>query len=113
VLANVGDSFVENRRLNSKNERDDIRSVGAVMMELMEPTTYILDPSAIKLKDPDKWENRLGVEDFLTATQHGSLKELKEHGFLSDGPPGTCLASHVFCALRAAKLGDWDVLSIP
>ena len=83
------------------------------MMELMKPTTYILDPSAMKLKNPDNWENRLGIEDFLTATQHGSLKELKKHGFLSDRPFETCLASHVFCALRAVKLGDWDVLFIP
>ena len=54
MLVNVKDFFVENRRLNFKNERDDIRSVEAIMMKLMKSTTYILDPSALKLKDSDK-----------------------------------------------------------
>ena len=128
--ANVGDSFIENRQLNPDSERNDIRSIGDIMMELMEPTTYILDAQSTKLKDSDKWKNTLGVEDFLVATQHKSLQELKQvrclvdldlgmysdtkkHDFLPQEPLGTCLASHVFCALRAARLGDWDILSVP
>ena len=128
--ANVGDSFIEKRLFNPDSERNDVRSLGAIMMELMEPTTYILDPQSTKLKDSDKWKNSLGVEDFLAATQHKSLQELKQvsplidpdlemysdtnkHDFLPQEPLGTCLASHVFCALRAARLGDWDILSVP
>ncbi len=128
--ANIGDSFIEKRQLNPDSERNDIRSLGAIMMELMEPTTYILDAQSTKLKDSDKWKNSLGVEDFLAATQHKSLQELKQvrslivldlgmysdtnnkHDFLPQEPLGTCLASHVFCALRAARLGDWDILSV-
>lgn len=100
------------------------------MMELMEPTTYILDAQSRKLKDSDKWINSLGIEDFLAATCHKTLQELKKvsfsvdlnpgiysdatkHDFLPQEPLGTCLASHVFCALRAARLGDWDILSVP
>ena len=100
------------------------------MMELMEPMTYILDAQSRKLKDSDKWKNGLGIEDFLAATRHKSLRELKEvsslidldlwmysdatkYDFLPQEPLGTCLASHVFCALRAARLGDWDILSVP
>ena len=99
------------------------------MMEMMEPTTYILDTQSTKLKDSDKWKNSLGVKDFLAATQHKSLQELKQvsslidllgmysdankHDFLPQEPLGTCLASHVFCALRAARLGDWDIISVP
>ena len=75
-------------------------------------TTYILDLSAMKLKNSDKWKNSLEIKDFLAATQHESLKELKKHDFLSDNSFETCLASHVFCALRAIRLKDWDVLSI-
>ncbi|MCJ1422777.1 hypothetical protein MMC29_000657 [Sticta canariensis] len=112
-IANVGDSFIEKRLFNPDSERNDVRSLGAIMMELMEPTTYILDPQSTKLKDSDKWKNSLGVEDFLAATQHKSLQELKQHDFLPQEPFGTCLASHVFCALRAARLGDWDILSVP
>ena len=128
--ANVGDSFIEKRLFNPDSERNDVRSLGAIMMELMEPITYILDPQSTKLKDSDKWKNSLGVEDFLAATQHKSLQELKQvspliepdlemysdtnkHDFLPQEPLGTCLASHVFCALRAARLGDWDILSVP
>ena len=83
-----------------------------------------------RLTAPDKWKNSLGVEDFLAATQHRSLQELKQvsslidldlgmysdankHDFLPQEPLGTCLASHVFCALRAARLGDWDIISVP
>ncbi len=54
------------------------------MMELMEPTTYILDPQSTKLKDSDKWKNSLEVEDFLAATQHKSLQELKQVNPLID-----------------------------
>ena len=75
--ANVGDSFIEKRQFNPDSERNDVRSLGAIMMELMEPTTYILDPQSTKLKDSDKWKNSLGVEDFLAATQRKSLQELK------------------------------------
>ena len=100
------------------------------MMELMEPMTYILDAQSRKLKDSDKWKNSLGIEDFLVATCHKSLQELKEvsslvdlnpgtysdatkHDFPPQEPLGICLASHVFCALRAARLRDWDILSVP
>lgn len=68
IPANVGDSFIENRRLNPDSERNDIRSLGAVMMELMEPITYILDAGSTKLKDADKWKDGLRIEDFLAAT---------------------------------------------
>lgn len=100
------------------------------MMELMEPMTYILDVQSRKLKDSHKWNNRLGIEDFLAATQHESLQRLKQvsslidldlrmcsnankHDFLPQESLGTCLASHVFCALRAARLGDWDIITVP
>ncbi len=128
--ANVGDSFIEKSQLNPDRECNDLRSLGAIMMELMEPTTYILDAQSTKLKDSDRWKNSLGVEDFLAATQYKSLQELKQvrslididlgmysdtnkHDFLPQEPLGTCLASHVFCALRAARLGHSDILSVP
>ena len=76
--ANVGDSLIEKRQLDQNSERNDVRSIGAIMMELMEPTTYILDSQSTELKDADKWKNSLGVEDFLAATQSQSLQELKQ-----------------------------------
>ncbi len=54
ILANIGDSFIENRRLNSDSERNNIRSLGAIIIELIEPIIYILDAGSTKLKDADK-----------------------------------------------------------
>lgn len=121
--ANIGDSLIEKRQLNPDSKRNDIRSLEAIIMKLMKPTTYILDAQSTKLKNSDKWKNSLKVEDFLAATQHKSLQELKQisslidldlgmcsdtnkHKFLPQEPLETCLASHVFCAVRAARLGD-------
>ena len=53
-------------------------------MELMEPTIYILDPQSRKLKNSHKWNNNLGIEDFLKETQHKSLQELKQVSCLID-----------------------------
>ncbi len=39
--------------------------------------------------------------------------DANKHDFLPQEPLGTCLVSHVFCALRAARLGDWDIISVP
>lgn len=47
-------------------------------MELMEPTTSILKPGSIMLKDEGKWKDSLGIKDFLAATHRNSLKELKK-----------------------------------
>jgi hypothetical protein len=62
------------------------------------------------------------------ATQHQSLKELKEisfpsreigeirltnqHDFLPKKPLVGCLKPHIFCALRAAG-AHWDIISLP
>ena len=53
-------------------------------MKLMDPDTYILDPQFRKLKNSDKWNNYLRIEDFLEATQHKSLQELKQVSSLID-----------------------------
>ena len=56
----------------------DIKRIGTIMIELMEPVTSILDPSCMVLKDPEKWRDELGIKDFLAATQCSSLPQLKE-----------------------------------
>ena len=53
------------------------------MMELMEPTTSILEPHSIVLRDKGKWKDSLGIKDFLTATHRRSLRELKKVNFYS------------------------------
>ena len=127
-LANIGDSFVADRQLNTENERCDIVSIGSVMMELMEPNTYIVEPGTTMLRNPDLWKDALGIIDFLMATSARSLEELREvslfgfvaeyrligrlkHDFLPREPRGICLKPHVFSAVRAAKT-NWGALSL-
>jgi hypothetical protein len=47
------------------------------MMELMEPTTYILNPRSVELQSPERWEGGAGIKNFLRDTQYQSLEELK------------------------------------
>ncbi|MCJ1476735.1 hypothetical protein MMC13_005404 [Lambiella insularis] len=75
-LANVGDALVTNRELNEENERVDISRLGSVMMELMEPMTFILEPGSVILRDPVRWQSDTAIQDFLAATQRKSLNEL-------------------------------------
>jgi hypothetical protein len=98
------------------------------MMELMEPSTYLLHPRSAELKSPENWKDGFGIKDFLSATQNQSLEELKEvsfstlevkkvqltkkHDFLPKESLAKCLRAHIFCALRAAGT-YWDIISLP
>ena len=63
----------------------DIKCIGTIMMELMEPATSILDPCSTVLKNPEKWRDESGIKDFLAATQdNNSLRQLKEVSFSSN-----------------------------
>lgn len=54
VLANIDDSFIENRRLNFDSERNNIRSLEAIIIKLIKSIIYILEIEFTKLKDADK-----------------------------------------------------------
>ena len=75
------ESFIENRRLDPDSEKNDIRSVGSVMMELMEPETFILEPHSVALRKADVWKDGHGIKDFLAATQQSTLETLKNVSF--------------------------------
>ena len=77
TIANIGESFAQNRIITAEARENDIRTIGFVMMELMEPTTYIRDPRSTELQNPGKWKDGWGIKDFLRATQHQSLEGLK------------------------------------
>ena len=70
-------SFALKRYITAESKRKDICSVGFVMMELMEPTTYILNPHSTELQSPERWEDGSGIKEFLEATQNQSLEELE------------------------------------
>lgn len=111
-IANIGESFIRNIVITAESKRDDVRSLGFVMMELMEPTTYILSPHSTELRNPEKWKDGSGIKDFLSATRDQSLEQLKNHPFLPKEPFAKCLKAHVFCALITAGT-HWDILSLP
>ncbi|KAH8653977.1 hypothetical protein BGZ60DRAFT_568489 [Tricladium varicosporioides] len=111
-IANIGESFIRNRYTTAESRRNDSRSIGFVMMELMEPTTYILNPHSAELRSPEKWKDGSGIQSFLSATQHQSLEQLRNHDFLPKEPLSKCLKAHVLCALIAAGT-HWDILSLP
>ena len=71
------ESFIEYRKIDPESEKNDIRSVGSVMMELMEPETFILEPHSVVLRNADVWKDGHGIKDFLTATQHSTLETEK------------------------------------
>ena len=82
MLANVGDSLVNDEILDDERERSDIRSLGTIMMELTEPEKYLLDPKSIDLKNAGKWKNGLGILDFLASTRDQSLRVLEKVSYL-------------------------------
>ena len=66
-------------RCNIENhESKDVKSVGTLMMELMEPETSLLDPGSITLQHPEKWKDSLGIKSFLAATNESRLVDLEK-----------------------------------
>ena len=63
--------------MTEESLREDIHSIGFMMVELMEVKTSILHPKSIELKLPEVWENSTGITNFLKATQHDSIASLK------------------------------------
>lgn len=58
-------------------ELEDVRSVGTMMMELMEPETSLSNPGSITLQHPERWKDSLGIKSFLAATAMSRLIDLK------------------------------------
>jgi hypothetical protein len=64
-------------------KHNDIRSVGLIMIELMEPRTSALRPQRLKLQDPRAWEAG-EIINFLTDTETKSLQQLTQRPFLEE-----------------------------
>lgn len=78
VSTNIADSVLQRKVISSDKADTDIKCIGNIMMELMEPGTSILDPQTTTLAYPEKWKDGLGIKDFLAATQHSVLSSLKK-----------------------------------
>lgn len=76
-IANFGDCILSNSRRTKESERQDVQSIGYMMVELMETATYIHNPKSITLRHPEQWV-KTNIEAFLKATQGTSRSELSK-----------------------------------
>ena len=123
-IANIGESMLDQRRLDESNAQIDTQSIGCMMMELMEEGTFHLEPGSVQLKNPEVWQPDL-IKRFLAATQSSTLAELCrvsirthllltllmpcQHDFLPGESLCPILKPYVFTALICAKT-DWAML---
>lgn len=63
-------------------EKEDVRSVGYMMLELMEADTSLARPKSIQLQRPEDWKNGTGIKEFLAATHEISREQLYKVGDL-------------------------------
>lgn len=73
----MGERMFYSERATEDDKLKDVRSIGTVMMEIMEPETILLDPASTALKCPEKWKNAPVLLNFLKATENGSIVALK------------------------------------
>ncbi len=127
-VTHIAESILERKVFSADRGLTDRKRIASIMIELMEPSTSILDPISAVLEEPEKWRDELGIKDFLAATQRLPLPQLKElslpstlwwrvltwshqHPFLPPKPQGSWLQPYVFAAVRAANI-LWDKPSL-
>ncbi len=49
-------------------EKEDVRSVGYMMLELMEADISLARPKSIQLQRLENWKDGTGIKEFLAAT---------------------------------------------
>ena len=69
--------MIEGRTISKEKGQKDIRALGLVMVELMEPETSMLNPDSITLQRPDEWPKKIGIHEFLMATETSTLEDLR------------------------------------
>ena len=72
--------MLRGRITDEQQERKDVRDVGLMMIEMMEPETSLTDPETSSLRYPEKWEEATGIKSFLCATETSSLQGLEHVG---------------------------------
>ncbi len=73
--------MLEKKSINREKEKENIRALGLVMVELMEPDTSMLYPDSLSLQRSEEWQDNTGIKEFLAATETLSLKDLRKVGF--------------------------------
>lgn len=57
-------------------EKEDVRSVGHMISELMEADTSLARPKSIQFQRPERWKDGTGIKEFLAATHTMSREQL-------------------------------------
>jgi hypothetical protein len=69
--------MLRGRSTDEQQERKDVKDVGLMMIEMMEPETSLTDPETSSLRYPEKWQDATGIKSFLCATKTSSLQDLE------------------------------------
>ncbi|KAL8765909.1 MAG: hypothetical protein Q9209_007152 [Squamulea sp. 1 TL-2023] len=104
--ANIGDSILDGRLLTEATARNDIRSVGLVMVELMEPESAIRKPAQTHLARPEAWKDESGIKDFLDATRSEPLVALRKREQTISSPAAILLSNIPTNLLDSRKIHD-------
>ncbi|KAL4925803.1 kinase-like domain-containing protein [Aspergillus undulatus] len=80
-IGDIGASLLEQHH---GSEQIDIKSVGWIMTEIMEPGSALANPRSIHLASPDNWSSN--IRHFQIQTQTQSAPELLQHVFLGSIP---------------------------
>lgn len=70
--------MLESCKTAPEQKQKDIRNVGTMMMEIMEPATSLEDGESIVLQHPERWGQTGEIKTFLRATATASVRELKD-----------------------------------
>ncbi len=69
---------------NEGDQQRDYRSLGLLMIRLMERSTSLEDPDSVELRNPELWDQQ--IRDFLKETSNSSGETLQKVGGM------TCIA---------------------
>ncbi|MCJ1473169.1 hypothetical protein MMC13_001820 [Lambiella insularis] len=105
-IANIGTAYLEE---NVENKCTDIRGIGKVMIELMEPDSFVQDPTSLDLRRPEVWSENQGIVSFLGKLENSSLAKLQDDPFLPPRPTSFCLIPYVYIAMFSARR-EWGIV---
>lgn len=80
LAANIGESMLRSRQTNETHERKDIKDLGLMMVEMMEPETSLMNTQTLELRSPERWEEATGIKSFLNASKTSRLHDLRDVG---------------------------------
>ncbi|KAE8407124.1 kinase-like domain-containing protein [Aspergillus pseudonomiae] len=103
-IADIGACLLERHQ---GSEQIDIRSLGWMMTEIMEPGTADANRRTINLEDTNKWSSN--IIDFQRQTEKLPIEHLLRHDFLAHAPSRErkCLVVPMIRA-KATALHDYE-----